>query len=283
MQPAPFDYATPDSLDEALALLGDGTDIRLLAGGQSLIPTMKLRLDRPKRLIDLRRLDELRYVRATDGEISIGALSTYREIAGSDLLTGEARCLSEAAASVGDVQVRNLGTIGGSVSHADPAADLPAAVLALDATLVARSAGGERSIAASEFFHGLWATALQPEEILVEVRFADRPEAVGAYEKLAQAASGFALAGAAAALEMDGETCASARIGITGVASGPLRLPGLEERLVGAVLTPDVVQEACAQAGDEIESPLDDVHASADYRRAMAGVVTSRAIRRAIG
>jgi carbon-monoxide dehydrogenase medium subunit len=281
MQPAEFDYAAPDSLAEALALLGEGGDVKLLAGGQSLIPTMKLRLDRPNRLIDLRKLDELRYIREGEGEISIGAMTTYNELAGSEVLHGAARCLSEAAAAVGDPQVRNLGTIGGSLSHADPAADLPAAVLALDCTMVAHSAGGDRSIPVSEFFHGLWATALQPDEILVEVRLAKRPGACGAYEKLSQAASGFALVGAAAVLEMEGDSCTSALVGVTGVGSGPLRLTGLEERLVGEDLTPELVRAACANAGDEIDSPQGDVHASAEYRRAMTGVVTGRAILRA--
>lgn len=283
MQPAEFDYAAPDSLDEALSLLGEGEDVKLLAGGQTLIPTLKLRLDRPRRLIDLRNVAELRYIREDEGEIAIGAMTTYREIAGSELLRGGARCLAEAAAAVGDPQVRNLGTIGGSLSHADPAADLPAAVLALDCTVVARSPGGDRSIRAGDFFYGLWATALQPGEILVEVRFANRPGTAGAYEKLAQAASGFALVGAAAALEVKNGSCASARLGLTGVAAGPQRLTGLEEKLVGESLTPEVVRAACAQAGDEVESPLDDAHASAEYRRAMTGVVASRAILKAAG
>lgn len=281
MLSAPFEYAAPESLEEALNLFGGQPDARLLAGGQSLIPTLKLRLDRPPLLIDLRKLQELRYVRSEDGKTAIGALTTYRDLARSDALTGGARCLAQAAAAVGDLQVRNLGTIGGSLAHADPSADLPAAALALECTIVARSKGGERTIEASDFFRGLWTTALEPGEILSEVRFALPAGSGGAYEKLRHSASGFALVGAAAVLEMNGETCRSARVALTGVSGAPLRLPAVEERLAGQAITEDLVREACAGAGDAIDSPQSDSSASAEYRRAMAGVFARRAILRA--
>ena len=282
MLSAPFDYAAPETLEEALDLFGGQPDARLLAGGQSLIPTLKLRLDRPSLLIDLRKLEELRYVRSEDGRTAIGALTTYRDLAGSDALTGGARCLAQAAAAVGDLQVRNLGTIGGSLAHADPSADLPAAALALECTIVARSkGGGERTIEASDFFRGLWTTALEPGEILSEVRFALPSGSGGAYEKLRHSASGFALVGAAAVLEMDRETCRSARVALTGVSGAPLRLSAVEGRLAGGVITEDLVREACAGAGDAIDSPQSDSSASAEYRRAMAGVFARRAILRA--
>ena len=281
MLSAPFDYAVPESLEEALDLFAGQPDARLLAGGQSLIPTLKLRLDRPSLLIDLRKLEELRYVRSEEGKTAIGALTTYRDLAGSDALTGGARCLAQAAAAVGDLQVRNLGTIGGSLAHADPSADLPAAALALECTIVARSKRGERTIEASDFFRGLWTTALEPGEILSEVRFALPSGSGGAYEKLRHSASGFALVGAAAVLEMDGETCRSARVALTGVSGAPLRLSAVEERLAGGAITEDLVREACAGAGDAIDSPQSDSSASAEYRRAMAGVFAHRAILRA--
>lgn len=284
MLPAEFDYAAPESLDEALALLADGGNVRILAGGQSLLPTLKLRLDRPDLLVDLRKVPELSYVREEEGEIAIGALTTYADLVASDLLgSGGARCLAEAAASVGDLQVRNLGTIGGSLSHADPAADIPAAVLALDASLVVRGKDGDRMIAASDFFHGLWMTALQPGEILREIRFSNPATGGGAYEKLRQAASGYALVGAAAVVEMDGDTIAGARVGLTGVGSGPLRLHTLEERLVGGTVSEELVRGACEGAGEAIENPLADAHASAEYRVAMAGVTARRAVLRAAG
>ncbi|MEJ2371213.1 MAG: FAD binding domain-containing protein, partial [Gemmatimonadales bacterium] len=243
MLPAEFDYAAPESLEEALALLAGGGNVRMLAGGQSLLPTLKLRLDRPDLVVDLRNLSELSYVREADGEIAIGALTTYADLVASDLIgAGAARCLAEAAASVGDLQVRNLGTIGGSLSHADPAADLPAAALALDCTLVARSEEGDRAIAAADFFHGLWTTALLPSEMLREIRFR-KASGGGAYEKLRQAASGFALVGAAAVVEMDGDTIASARVALTGVGSGPVRLRALEEHLTGESLDEDFLRD----------------------------------------
>ena len=283
MLPAEFDYAAPESMEEALALLAGGGNVRMLAGGQSLLPTLKLRLDRPDLVVDLRNLAELNYVREDDGEIAIGALTTYADLVASDLIgAGVARCLAEAAASVGDLQVRNLGTIGGSLSHADPAADLPAAALALDCTLVARSEEGDRAIAAADFFHGLWTTALLPSEMLREIRFR-KANGGGAYEKLRQAASGFALVGAGAVVEMDGDTIATARVALTGVGSGPVRLRALEERLSGESLDEDLLRDACRGAGEVIENPMSDAHASAEYRVAMAGVMARRAILRAAG
>ncbi len=284
MLPAEFEYAAPDSLEEALSLLAGRDDARLLAGGQSLLPTLKLRLDRPAMLVDLRNIEALRHIRADGDEIAIGALTTYRELVASDLLgSGSARCLAEAAASVGDLQVRNLGTIGGSLSHADPAADLPAAVLALNASLVARGPAGERTIPASGFFRGLWTTALEPGEILTEIRFRQPAGAGGAYEKFRQAASGFALVGAAAVVERAGETIAAARVALTGVSSGPIRLGAVEERLGGASPSEKLVREACGLAAEAIEAPVADAHASAEYRLALTEVAARRAIMRAIG
>lgn len=296
MLPTDFDYVAPDSLDEAVGILADDPDARVLAGGQSLIPLLKMRLAAPSRLVDLGRLDELRYVRREDDEVAVGALTPHAEVASSGELGGGLRALAEAARSVGDAQVRNRGTLGGSLAHADPSADLPAAVLALDATLVARGPDGERTIDAADFFHGLWTTALGSDEILTEIRFPAGARSAaagaggkatgtvgGAYRKLKQKASGFALVGAAAVVETDGDTCRRAAVGITGAGHSPLRLPDVEQALAGGPLTEERVREACDGAGGAVDAPQDDVHGSADYRRAMTGVMARRAVLEAAG
>ena len=278
MLPADFDYVAPGSLDEALGILADDPGARVLAGGQSLIPLLKLRLADASTLVDLRRLDELRYVRREGGRVAVGALTTHGEVAGADELRGGLRALAEAARSVGDAQVRNRGTLGGSLAHADPSADLPAAVLALDAELVARGPDGERTLAAADFFHGLWTTALGSGEVLTEIRLPVADGAGGAYRKLEQKASGFALVGAAAVVETDGDACRRAAVAVTGAGSAPLRLPEVEARLAGGPLEEERVRAACEDAGAAVEAPQDDHHGSADYRRAMAGVLARRAV-----
>lgn len=282
MHPADFDYLAPSSLDEAIDLLAAHPDARVLAGGQSLIPILKLRLGGAGTLVDLRRLDDLRYVRETNGGVEIGALTTYREVASSPLLRDGARALAEAAAAVGDMQVRNRGTFGGGLAHADPAADVPAAAVALGCTMTARGRSGSREIPVAEFFRGVWATALEPGEILTAVRVPIASGSKGAYEKLVQKASGFALVGAAAVLEMDGETCRSATVALTGVGMGPVRLGGLGS-LAGAALDPAAVESACEAGAAALDGVQSDLHASHEYRRAMAAVVARRAILRAAG
>lgn len=283
MLPADFDYVAPDSLEEAVRILADDPEARALAGGQSLVPLLKLRLADPGRLVDLGRLDGLRYVRREDGEVAVGALTTHAEVATSEELRGGLRALAEAAGSVGDAQVRNRGTLGGSLAHADPSADLPAAALALDATLVVRGPEGERRVPARDFFRGLWTTALEPGELLVEVRLPAADGARGSYRKLRQEASGFALVGAAAAVETEGGVCRRAAVGVTGAGTAPLRLPAVEEALVGGPLTEERVREACEDAGEAVEAPQDSTHGSAEYRRAMTGVLARRAVLAAAG
>lgn len=281
---ADFEYAAPGSLEEALELLQGNPGARALAGGQSLIPVLKLRLNEPPMLVDLRRLDELREVRETDGEVVLGALVTHREVATcAPLREGGARALSEAAARIGDLQVRNRGTLGGSLCHADPAADYPAAALALEATLVAAGPDGRRDIPAADFFRGLWTTALEPGEILVEVRIPKLPEWQGAYRKLRQKASGFALVGAAAVVRAEGDRCEEARIGITGVGATPYRATAVEEALAGGELDAETVSAACDAAAEGVEYPQEDLHASGEYRRAMASVFARRAVLAAVG
>ena len=203
MIPAPFEYRRARSVDEAIRLLAENDDARLLAGGHSLLPMMKLRLAAPSLLIDIGGLDELRFVRRDGDAVVVGALTRHAEVAAAAELAGPFAALAEAAAAIGDVQVRNCGTIGGSLAHADPAADYAAAVLALGAEITARGPDGERTIAAADFFAGLLTTSLRPGELLTEIRF---PAAAGVsvYEKFAQPASGFAIAGVAVRLKLDG-------------------------------------------------------------------------------
>lgn len=282
MLPSAFDYIAPASLDEALEALSGDPEARVLAGGQSLLPLLKLRLARPGRVVDLRRLDGLRYVRAEDGGVAVGALTPHAVVAASELLTGAARALADAAGAIGDMQVRNRGTLGGSLAHADPSADLPAPVLALEATLTARGSDGEREIAAEDFFLAPFATALQPGEILTGVRFQVPPGSLGGYAKLRQKASGFALVGVAAVLEMDGGVCRSARLAVTGAGTLPRRLSSAEQALAGVDPRDQAaVREACRGAGEAIPDAQADLHGSVEYRRAMTDVVAARAVQRA--
>lgn len=279
-----FDYVAPDSLDEALRHLEENAEARVLAGGQSLIPVLKQRLARPGVLVDLGRIGELRYVRETEDGVAVGAMTPHAAVASAPELRGGLRALAESAGAVGDLQVRNRGTLGGSLAHADPAADLPAAVLSLEATLVARSAEGEREIPAEEFFVGPWTTALEPGEVLTEIRlpaWTASAETGGAYEKLEQKASGFALVGVAAVIESEDGRCRRARVAVTGATSVPGRLLPVEEALEGGELDEDSLRNACEGAGGELAGVQEDIHASADYRRAMTEVLARRALGRA--
>ena len=283
MIPSAFEYFAPRSLDEALQLLArHGGEAKLLAGGHSLLPLMKLRLAAPSAVIDLGRISGLAYIREEGGQIAIGAMTTHAEVEQSPLLQRRASLLAETAAEIGDVQVRNRGTFGGSLAHADPAADYPAAVLALDAELKLASQKGTRTVAAKDFFLDMLTTALEPGEILTEIRFAaDDPRTGSAYRKLHQPASGFAIVGVAARLQLDaGGKCAAAAVGVTGVGPKAYRASGVERLLVGQALDPKRIAQAAAKAAEGVE-PLADLHASARYRRAMAEVFARRALSQA--
>jgi aerobic carbon-monoxide dehydrogenase medium subunit len=274
---APFDYARPKTLDEALTLLAaHGEDAKLLAGGHSLIPAMKLRLAQPKVVIDIARLDALRRIEERDGRLAIGALATHAEIAANRTIASRCPLLKEVAAAIGDVQVRNKGTIGGSLVHADPAADWPAAMLALDAELEIAGSKGTRTVKARDFFLGVLESAVEPQEILCEIRVPVTSAAV-AYVKTEQKASGFAVCGVA--VTVDGQAKA-VRIGITGVAAVPYRATAAERALEGQALTRDTIAAAARQAASGI-TPLADIHASAEYRAHLAEVNTARALQRA--
>lgn len=283
MIPTQFDYVVPATIDEALSLLAQHPDeAKILAGGHSLIPAMKLRLAMPQLLVDIGRIKDLAYIREEGAQIRIGAMATHYQMESSDMLKRLCPLLPECAAHIGDVQVRNKGTIGGSLAHADPAGDWPAAVIALRAELVAVSAKGERTIAVDDFFVDMLTTALEPNEILREIRINTPQGKFGhSYMKVAQPASGFAVVGIAASLTLDANgTCQQVSIGVTGVASKAYRASAVEKALSGLAPNDQTIANAAAHASDGIDANA-DLFASADYRRHLAQVYTRRAIAQA--
>jgi carbon-monoxide dehydrogenase medium subunit len=277
---AQFDYTVPKSLDEAVSLLAadpDGT--KILAGGHSLIPAMKLRLAQPQLLIDIARLKDLSYIRDDGSQILIGATTTHYQIESSELLKQICPLLPACAASIGDVQVRNKGTIGGSIAHSDPAGDWPAAAIALRAELVLVGPHGERTVSADSFFVDLLTTALQPGEILREVRIKKPTGRFGqAYQKVPHPASGFAVVGVAISLTLKADgTCESASIGVTGVGVKAYRPTASENALVNSSLDDVAINNASSHVCDGVD-PNADLYASGDYRCHLAQVHTRRAI-----
>jgi carbon-monoxide dehydrogenase medium subunit len=271
MIPAAFDYERADSVDGAISLLQQGgEDAKLLAGGHSLIPLMKLRLARPSLLVDIGRLDELSYVRDAGDHVAIGALTRHHDVATSDVLEQQCGILSHAAGEVGDPQVRHLGTVGGSVAHGDPASDLPTVLLALDATFVAKGPNGERELVAADFFTGLFETALAPNEVLTEIRVRKLDGAGWSYEKFHQRSQDWAIVGVAAVAGSNGD---GAAVALTNMGDRPLRARGVEEGLASG----SGAAEAAARAG-EGTSPPSDTFASAEYRKELAKVLTRRAL-----
>jgi carbon-monoxide dehydrogenase medium subunit len=280
MIPAQFDYLAPKTIDEAIGLLAQHPeDAKLLAGGHSLIPAMKLRLAMPQLLIDIGRIKDLAYIREEAGQIRIGATTTHYQLESSDRLREICPLLPECAGQIGDVQVRNKGTIGGSLAHSDPAGDWPAAIVALRADLVAVSAKGERVIKADDFFVDMLTTALEPGEILREIRITPPSGKFGqAYLKVAQPASGFAVVGVGVSLTRDaGGSCNSVGIGITGVASKVYRAASVEQEVLGSGLDSQTITEASSHATASI-SVNGDLYASEAYRRHLAKVYARRAI-----
>ncbi|HET8911441.1 MAG TPA: xanthine dehydrogenase family protein subunit M [Ktedonobacteraceae bacterium] len=282
--PAAFDYHSATSVDEAISLLQQyGDDAKLLAGGHSLLPTMKLRLAQPAHLIDLGRISNLSYIREDGGNIVVGAMTTYATIERSDLLRQQYPMLVEGVGTIGDPQVRNRGTIGGSVAHSDPSADMPGMVLALKADMVVRGPEGERVIKADDFFVDMMETALKPNEVLTELRFASRAARSGsAYSKLANRASHYALAGCAAVITLgDDGNCASASVVITGASTRAMRATSVEQALVGKKLDEAAVTAAASHAADGLEL-VEDIHGSKQYRAQMTTVMAKRAILKAL-
>ena len=280
MIPAAFEYVRPSSLDEALSLVGP--DVKILAGGQSILPLLKLRLATPEKLVDIGRLSELHGVRRAGDQVAIGSLTTYAELL-ADATIQHYGLLRDVLPGIADVQTRHLGTIGGAVAHCDPATEMPACLLALDAELVARSKGGERTIPIDGFFEGPFVTGLGPDEIVTEVRIPGPMDgAASAYVALTQPSSGYAIAGVAAVVMRapDG-SIGFCRVAITGVGDAPYRAKAVEAALTGSDGSSGAVAAAAGHATDGV-AVMGDIHADATYRSAMAVVYTGRAIEAAL-
>lgn len=283
MIPVAFDYLKPSTVEDAVAALtGAGDEAKLLAGGQSLLPVLRLRLAAPSLLVDLGGLAALRGVHLDGDRLVVGAMTTHAEVAGSDVVKTEAPLLAEAAETIGDRQVRHLGTLGGSLAHADPAGDLPAVLLALDGEYVVAGPGGRRSIPAADFNVDYFTTALAPDEILVEVRLPRRPGWGVHYEKFHRTAQAWATVGVAAAVRTENGSIAEARVALTCMGPGPVRAAGVEAALTGADASAEALASAAAHAA-EGTSPVSDLAASAEYREHMARVLTRRALVAAAG
>jgi carbon-monoxide dehydrogenase medium subunit len=281
--PPEFDYLRPHSVDEAVTELGRvGEDAKVLAGGQSLLPLLRLRLAYPTALIDLGGVGELRGVRRDGDELVIGSMTTHHDVLHDPLVAEHCPVLAQATGTVADPAVRHRGTFGGALSHADPAGDLPAVALALDATFVIEGADGRRTVPASQFFSDYLETAVQPGEVLVEVRVPVLGPGWGsAYEKFSRVAQAWAIVGVAALVRTEGDAIAEARIGLTNMGSTPLRARGTEQLLAGASAQNGAIVRASELAADDTEPPA-DLSAQADYRRHLAQVLTRRAVQKAV-
>lgn len=279
MIPPKFNYYAPDSLQDALALISEHQeDGKILSGGHSLIPLLKLRLSEPEVLIDIGRIDGLDQISESNGVIEIGSRVTHSELVHSDVISSRLPLLAAAASVIGDPQVRNVGTVGGNLAHADPASDLPAAMVSLNATIELQSAGGSRSVAIDDFFVDLLTTAVEPDEILTGIRIPVPDVGAGwSYAKLPNPASHYAIVGIAALISVDGGTCTSASVGVTGLGAAPGRASGVESALVGSELSDEVIAEATQDAASGFDV-LEDIHASTEYREHAARVYARRAI-----
>jgi aerobic carbon-monoxide dehydrogenase medium subunit len=283
MYPSPFEYHRAKSAQEAVALLGKyGVEAKLIAGGHSLLPLMKLRLAQPKHLIDVRRVSELSFIREEKGVVSLGAATPHATLEASSLLQKHLPILSEAAAQIGDAQVRNLGTLGGSLAHADPSADLPAVVLALRAELSVLGPRGTRTLLAEDFFVELMTTALRADELVTEVRFPAQPKGSGgAYEKYPHPASRYAVVGVAAQLTLVGGQVSAAGVAITGLGTVVHRAKAVEAALLGKPADEATLSAAAAKAPEGLKLRADAALSEA-YRRALAVTFTGRALARAV-
>jgi len=272
-----FEYSAPTNLKEALGMLA-AENAKALAGGMSLIPAMKLRLSAPEQLVDLGRIAELNYIREDGGTLRIGATTTHYQVESSPLVRSKCPLLAEGAGHIGDIQVRNMGTIGGSVAHADPAADYPASLLALEAKIVLVSAKSQREMPIAEFFVDTFTTALEPGEIVRELVVPIEEQSTGtSYQKMLQPASGFAIVGIAARVRKSGGKIAMARVGVTGLSGKPYRAANVEKALEGMAGTPADIQKAAAVVADGVDANS-DLHASAKYRAHLASIYTGRAL-----
>ncbi|RSM60170.1 xanthine dehydrogenase family protein subunit M [Kibdelosporangium aridum] len=283
MIPAQFDYVAPATVDDAVRELADaGDDGKVIAGGQSLLPVLRMRLAAPSKLIDIGRIPELRGIREDGNHLVIGAMTTHYEVQRDPLVREHALLLALATDTVADPQVRHRGTFGGSLAHADVAGDLPAPALAMDAVMVVAGMDGRRSVPASEFFVDYFTTAMSPAELLVEVRVPKYTGWHSHYEKFNRVAQSWSMVGVAAMVRTEGESIAEARIGLTNMASVPVRARAVEEALVGQAATTENIKAAAQHAANDT-SPTSDGNADGEYRSHLARVLTGRALTAAIG
>jgi carbon-monoxide dehydrogenase medium subunit len=283
MIPSNFDYVAPTTVDDAVAALAQGgEDAKVIAGGQTLMPVLRLRLAAPTVLVDLGRIDELRGVRDDSDSLVIGAMTTYYALLGNPLISKHALLLADATRTVADPQIRHRGTLGGNLAHADPAGDLSAPVLALEATMTVVGPSGSRTIPAAEFFVDYFTTALQPDEILTEIRIPKHTDWAAHYEKLHRVAQAWSIVAVAATVDVDQGTVRQARIALTNVAPTPTRARGVEEALIGQPASEELIRAAAEHAAEGID-PISDGNADADYRSHLARVLTRRAVATAAG
>ena len=283
MIPAKFDYLAPTTIEEALAALAEhGDDAKIMAGGQSLLPVMRMRLNAPEVVIDLSRIEALRGIRDEGDALVIGAMTTHADVGTDPLVAEHAALITKAVEHLADAQIRHRGTFGGALAHADPAGDLGATALALDAEFVIAGPGGSRTVLATDFFEDLFTTAIGDDEILTEVRVPKRTGWGAHYEKFVRVAHQWPIVAVAATVRVEGGTIAEARIGLTNMGSTPLRATAVEQALVGQPASDDAVRRA-AQSAAEGTSPPSDLNGDADYRRQLATVLTRRAVLAAAG
>jgi carbon-monoxide dehydrogenase medium subunit len=280
MYPDEFEYHRAETIEEALDLLSEYPGAEILAGGHSLLPTMKTGLASPDHLVDISRIDAMQGIESGGDTVSIGALTTYADVAASDTIRKNATVVAEAAREIGDVQVRNRGTVGGNVAHADPASDLPGAMLAADATFVAHGPDGSRHVPVDDFFEGMYATALAEDELLTRIELPAQPAAVGAYAKKPSPSSGYAMVGVAVSVSVEGDVVSDVRIGANGVVDHGVRLEPVEDALAGERLDGDAIAAAAGHAGDDLDKwiLMDDFQASAEFRGQLLEVYTERAL-----
>ena len=283
MIPASFDYVAPTTVEEALAALAQyGDEAKIIAGGQSLLPVLRMRLNAPEWVIDLGRIDSLKGVRDEGDSILVGAMTRHCDVATDPLVAEHAALIARATATVADEQVRHRGTFGGALAHADPAGDLGAPALALDAEFVIAGPAGERVVPGSEFFQGLFETAVSEDELLVGVRISKHTGWSAHYEKFVRVAHQWPICAVGATLKVSGGVIEGAAIGLTNMGATPLRAAGVEQALIGQQATEEVVRNAAALAADGAEPPS-DLNGDADYRRHLVTVLTRRAITKALG
>ncbi|KQY55448.1 MULTISPECIES: FAD binding domain-containing protein [unclassified Nocardioides] len=283
MIPAKFDYLAPTTVEEALAALAEhGDDAKIIAGGQSLLPVLRMRLNAPEMIIDLGRIESLRGVTEDGDALVIGAMTTHTDVGKNALVAEHAAVITKAIEHLADAQVRHRGTFGGALAHADPAGDLGAPVLALDAEFVITGSGGERRVSASDFFEDFMTTAIGDDEILTAVRIPKHTGWGGHYEKFVRVAHQWPIVAVAATVRAEGGTIAEARIGLTNMGSTPLRATAVEQALVGQPATDEAVRRA-AESAAEGTNPPSDLNGDADYRRHLATVLTRRAVLAAAG